>query len=157
MQKKIQEFHDIINLHEFMKCFVTSHNEMTVICRYFLLLLQLRRIIISYPNKCCDLNPLPTVLLKACTDSLLGMITSLVNVSVRTRILPDDFKQVHINPPLKKTTLPKDNWTNYRPVSNLNITSKILEKALDLILIQIICQVYSNLHTRNFILQRPLS
>ena len=55
------------------------------------------------------------------------MITNLINVSLRTGTLPDDFKQAHINPFLKKTTLPKDNWTNYRRVSNLSIISKMLE------------------------------
>ena len=29
---------------------------------------EVRQIIMSSPNKCCDLDPLPTKLLKACID-----------------------------------------------------------------------------------------
>ena len=87
---------------------------------------EVRQIIMSSPNKFCDLDPMPTVLLKACIDTLLGTITNIVNVSLRTGIFPDDFKQAHVNPLLKKTTLSKDNLKNYRPVSNLSFISKIL-------------------------------
>ena len=88
---------------------------------------EVRQIIMSSPNKFCDLDPMPTVLLKACIDTLLGTITNIVNMSLRTSIFPDDFKQAHVNPLLKKTTLSKDNLKNYRPVSNLSFISKILE------------------------------
>ena len=81
----------------------------------------------SSPDKYCDLDPLPTVLLKARGDSLLGMITNLVNVPLKTGIFPDDFKQAHVNPLLKMTTLPKDNSTNYRSVSKFSFISMILE------------------------------
>ena len=91
---------------------------------------EVRQIIMSSPNKFCDLDPMPTVLLKACIDTLLGTITNIVNVSLRTGIFPDDFKQAHVNPLLKKTTLSKDNLINYRPVSNLSFISKILEKVV---------------------------
>ena len=91
---------------------------------------EVRQIIMSSPNKFCDLDPMPTVLLKACIDTLLGTITNIVNVSLRTGIFPDDFKQAHVNPLLKKTTLSKDNLKNYRPVSNLSFISKILEKVV---------------------------
>ena len=71
MKPKIQEFHDIINFHEFMKCFVTAHIErLTVLCHYPRTFFftpatveEVRRIIISSPNKCCDIDPVPTVLL----------------------------------------------------------------------------------------------
>ena len=91
---------------------------------------EVRQIIMSSPNKFCDLDPMLTVLLKACIDTLLGTITNIVNVSLRTGIFPHDFKQAHVNPLLKKTTLSKDNLKNYRPVSNLSFISKILEKVV---------------------------
>ena len=91
---------------------------------------EIRQIIMSSPNTFFDLDPMPTVLLKACIDTLLGTITNIVNVSLRTDIFPDDFKQAHVNPLLKKTTLSKDNLKNYRPVSNLSFVSKILENVV---------------------------
>ena len=39
-----------------------------------------------------------------------------------------NFKEAHVRPLLKKTSLPKNELKNYRPVSNLSFISKILEK-----------------------------
>ena len=43
---------------------------------------EVRRIIMSSPNKSCDLDMLPTTLLKACLDILLYPITNIVNASL---------------------------------------------------------------------------
>ena len=83
----------------------------------------------SPPNKCDDLDPLLTVLLKACIDSLFGTITNIINASLTTGFFPDDVKQAHVNPLLKTTkTLPKVNLNNYIPVSSISLISKLLEK-----------------------------
>ena len=39
-----------------------------------------------------------------------------------------NFKEAHVRPLLKKTSLPKNELKNYRPVSNLSFISKILGK-----------------------------
>ena len=64
----------------------------------------------SYPNKCCDLDSLPIVLLKACIDST--WYDNEYHKSLRTGAFPHDFEQAHVNPLLKKTTLPKGNFKN---------------------------------------------
>jgi len=86
----------------------------------------------SSPNIFCKIDPLTTVLLKGCIDSLLGTVTHIINVWLRTGqvFFLDDLKQVHVNPLLKKATLLKDNLKNYRTVSNLSFISKILEKVV---------------------------
>ena len=81
----------------------------------------------SSPNKSCDLDPLPTTLLKACLDSLINPITNIINASLCSGMFPDDFKQAHVSPLLKKTDLPKDDLNSYRPIFNLSFISKILE------------------------------
>ena len=81
----------------------------------------------SSPNKSCDLDPLPTVLLKACLVTLLKPITDIINASLCSGLFPDDFKHAHVNPLLKKTSLPKEDLNSYRHVSNLSFISKILE------------------------------
>ncbi len=91
---------------------------------------EIRRIILAAPNKSCDLDPLPTSLVKMCIDVLLTPITSLVNKSMAEGTFPDTFKNAHVTPLLKKTNLSKENMKNYRPVSNLSFTSKILEKVV---------------------------
>ncbi len=91
---------------------------------------EIRKILLSSPNKSCDLDPIPTTLLKACIDILLDPITNIVNMSLDTSIFPSDFKMPHVNPLLKKPGLSKEDLKNYRPVSNLNFVSKILEKVV---------------------------
>ena len=59
---------------------------------------EVRKIIMSSPNKSCDLDPLPTVLLKACLDTLLKPITDIINASLCSGLFPDDFKHARFNP-----------------------------------------------------------
>ena len=84
----------------------------------------------SSPSKSCDLDPLPTVLPKACLDVLIKPITHIINASIYSAIFPEDFKCAHVNPVLKKTTLPKEELNSYRSISNLSFISKLLEKVV---------------------------
>ena len=43
---------------------------------------------------------------------------------------PEKFKQAHVQPLLKKPALSKNEYKNYRPISNLCFISKILEKVV---------------------------
>ena len=47
-----------------------------------------------------------------------------------TSTFPQNFKEAHVRPLLKKTSFPKNELKNYRPVSNLSFISKILEKVV---------------------------
>ena len=89
---------------------------------------EIRRIIIKSPNKLCELDPISTWLLKCCLRELLPLITTLVNKSLTTGSFPEDFKLALIKPHLKKQSLDPDLLKNYRPVSNLQFLSKIVEK-----------------------------
>ena len=84
----------------------------------------------SSPNKSCDLDPLPNVLLKACLDTLLKPIKDVINASLCSGLFPDDFKHAHVNPLFKKTYLPKDDLNSYIHVSNFSFISKILDKVV---------------------------
>ena len=88
---------------------------------------EVRTIIMSSPSKSCDLDPLPTILLKAGLDVLIKPITDIINVSLCSGLFPEDFKWAHVNPIFKKTTLSKEELNRYRPISNLSFISKILE------------------------------
>ena len=67
-------------------------------------------------------------MLKNCLDILLTPITEIINTSMEASTFPQNFKEAHVRPLLKKTSLPKNGLKNYRPVSNLIYISKILEK-----------------------------
>ena len=47
---------------------------------------------------------------------------------MKTSTFPQNFKEAHGKPLLKKTSLPENEVTNYRHVSNLSLIFKILEK-----------------------------
>ena len=61
---------------------------------------------------------------------LLTPITNIIELSLKLGVFPDTLKLSHITPLLKKPSLSKDHMKNYRPVSNLNFISKLLEKII---------------------------
>ena len=91
--------------------------------------------------KTCDLDPIPTSLLKEYTMELVPYITKIINESLATGVVPDIFKRAIVTPLLKKPGLDKTDLKNFRPVSNLNFLSKILEKV---VLVQVLKHVKSN-------------
>ena len=91
---------------------------------------EVLKIIKSTPNKSCDLEPIPTSLVLECISVLLTPITNIVNYSLQEGSFPSCFKTAHVTPLLKKAGLDKNILKNYRPVSNLSYTSKLIEKAV---------------------------
>ena len=72
-----------------------------------------------------------TSVLENCLDILLTPITDIIIFSMENSTFPLNFKEAHVRRPLlKKTSLPKNELKNYRPVSNLSFISKILEKVV---------------------------
>ena len=86
------------------------------------------KLIFSSSSKSCDLYPIPTSVLKNCLDILITPITDIINISMETSTFLQNFKEAHVRPLLKKTSLPKNELKNYSPVSNLSFISKISEK-----------------------------
>ena len=87
---------------------------------------EVRKIIMSLRNKSCYFDPLPTILLKACLDVLIRPNTDIINTPLCSGLFPEDFKCAHVNPILKKTTLPKEELNSYRPITSF--ISKILQR-----------------------------
>ena len=91
---------------------------------------DVERLVASAPVKSCELDPIPTWLLKQCSHELVPLITATINTSLTTSNVPADFKHAIIKPLLRKPTLHKDILQNYRPVSNLPFVSKLVEKVV---------------------------
>ena len=89
---------------------------------------EVKALIVSYSNKSCKLDPIPTWLLKECLDELLPLLTSIINNSLLTGVFPEQCKHAIVRPLLKKHNLDPEELRNYRPVSNLHFISKIIEK-----------------------------
>ena len=88
---------------------------------------EVRKIIFSMKTKSCQLDTLPTKLLKECIDSILLTITSLVNILLQDGAFTSRWNTSIIRPLLKKSTLDLIP-SNYCPVSHLSFLSKLLEK-----------------------------
>ena len=81
---------------------------------------QVTKVITNSPSKSCSLDPWPTFLVLDHLDILITPITSIINASLEQGKCPNFFKQAHVTPILKKPSLDKEVFKNYRPVSNLN-------------------------------------
>ncbi len=82
------------------------------------------------PSKSCDLDPLPTWLLKANMNVVAPAVVQIFNSSLATSEVPECFKTALVRPLIKKPSLDPNVISNYRPVSNLPFLSKVLEKVV---------------------------
>ncbi|XP_033642439.1 uncharacterized protein LOC117302571 [Asterias rubens] len=89
---------------------------------------EIAKIIQSSSPKSCQLDPLPTVMVKNLKTTLAVPITRLINMSLATGEIPDSFKTALITPVLKNESLDSTEKKNYRPISNLPFVSKVAEK-----------------------------
>lgn len=94
------------------------------------------------PTTCC-LDTLPATFLKNVFTSLAPDILQIVNSSLQSGVFPSALKTAVVRPLLKKSNLDASVIDNYRPISNLALLGKIIEKA-----------VYQQLHT--FLCQNSL-
>ena len=70
-----------------------------------------------------------------------GFIASLCNVSMKNDRVPKALKEAYITPMPKKSTLDSNDINNYKPISNLSVLSKLLEKS---VCKQLVCYVDAN-------------
>ena len=77
--------------------------------------------------KSCELDAIPSSLLKQLVTDLAPTVTKLVNTSLTTGRFASNWKTLIIRPLLKKLGL-ELLLANYRPLSNLSFISKLVEK-----------------------------
>jgi len=80
------------------------------------------------PDKQCASDLMPTSLLKENVDVLAPFLTELFNRSLILGAVPTTFKSAHITPLIKKQDLDPAEPKSYRPISNLTVLSKTLER-----------------------------
>jgi hypothetical protein len=84
--------------------------------------------IAALPDKSSAADTLPAHVLKSVADLLAPFLAHLFSRSLDTGRFPARFKVAFITPILKKASLPVDDPPSYRPISNLSIISKLLER-----------------------------
>jgi len=89
---------------------------------------EVTRLIARIPNKTSPLDYIHTSVLKSCSVVLAPLITRLANLSFTEGRFPSRFKIAQVTPLLKKNGLDVTDPGNYRPVSNLNTISKVIER-----------------------------
>ena len=90
---------------------------------------DVRVLIANSRSTSCCLDPIPTHLLKSCSESLISVITNIINSSLESGTFPDCWKEAVVIPLLKKPGL-ESLFKNLRPVSNLAYISKLTERAV---------------------------
>ena len=86
------------------------------------------KIVRESSNASCRLDPVPTWLVKSCLDVLAPSITEMVNLSLFSGCVPENWRTTVVIPLLKRPGLDLV-YKNFRPVSNLPFISKVVEKA----------------------------
>ena len=78
----------------------------------------------------CPLDPIPSPLLQSIAPAISPFLTTTINSSLTTGVVPAALKQARVTPLLKKPALDPTIISNYRPVSLLSFLSKTLERAV---------------------------
>ena len=55
---------------------------------------EIKKIILISSSKSCDLDPIPTNVLKYCLDILVTQITDIINISMDTSTFPKKLKKL---------------------------------------------------------------
>jgi len=96
----------------------------------------------SLPTKQCDLDPMPTWLLKANSSFIIRFLTELFNKSLLSGDVPLYLKSAYIIPRLKKSDLDDNETKNYQPISNLPVLAKLLKRIVAKQLLTLNCTIY---------------
>lgn len=92
---------------------------------------QVLKILSNSASKLFCLDPLQTNLFNESENSvLMPHITDIINKSISGCSVRSSFKEAVVKPLLKIYGLDKENFKDYRPVSNLPFISKVLGKVI---------------------------
>ena len=90
--------------------------------------------------KASGLDDIPALFIKDGATAITHVITHIINLSLTTGTVPEDFKLARVVPLFKKSS--RAEAGNYRPVSILSVLSKVLERV-------VYNQIYAHLQEYN--------
>jgi len=82
------------------------------------------------PDKSSAADPIPAFVFKQIVDLIAPFTAELFNRSLSTGHVPTVFKEAFITPIVKKPGLDSADASSYRPISNLSVLSKLLERVV---------------------------
>ena len=80
--------------------------------------------------KAGKLDPLPATVMRSCYSALVPAFKTVISLSLSTGSMPKDLKITSLRPLLKKPNTDCEQFSNFRPVSNLKFLSKLVEKSV---------------------------
>ena len=86
---------------------------------------DVKNIILASATKSCELEPLPTSLLKQNIKALCPVITCIINASLFTVIVPQSH---NCDAGTKKRSADVNELSNVRPISNISFVAKTMER-----------------------------
>ena len=89
---------------------------------------EVLKLLQSSANKLSPLDPLPTWLFKKIGVDVAPLLVKIFNRSCTKGYAPIRLKMAVVSPLIKKEGLDVDDLTNFRPISNVSLVSKVLER-----------------------------
>lgn len=128
--QKIERIHDSITIDDDQVLPEMNFNDTTEhMCNFRSVEMdELMPMINRCAKKTCDLDPMPSQMIRAAVQELAPIMLHILNTSLTTGVFPDNLKHAIVIPRLKKSSLDPDNCANFRPVSNLPMLAKLLER-----------------------------
>jgi len=80
------------------------------------------------PNKSSAADPMPTSVMKQVVHLVAAYFPELFNCSLAAGHFPSEYKEAFIAPIVKKAGLDTTDVSSYRPISDLSVVSKLLER-----------------------------
>ena len=68
--------------------------------------------------------------MRSCYSALVPVFKTVINLFLSTGSIPDDLKIASLRPLLNKPNADCEQFSNFRPVSNLNFLLKLVEKSV---------------------------
>ena len=124
---KIKKLQDNLNQYDL---FEPVSNESITTRELFLSLskLEVHKLVMKMQTKSCELDSIPTKLLKKYIEKFIGLLTNIVNISLESGEFAEEWKTALLHPLIKKCRLDVIK-PNFHPVSNLSFISWLVEKA----------------------------
>ena len=91
---------------------------------------KIAKIIRTAPPKLCELDPVPSKILKQVCEDISPLIATIVNTSLTSGVFSGNLKNALLRPFLKNATQEVTVLKNFRPVSNLSYLSKLIGRVV---------------------------
>ena len=91
---------------------------------------RIAKIIRTAPPKLCELDPVPSKILKQVCEDISPLKATIINTLLTSGVFSSNLKNALLRPHLKKATLEVTVLKNFRPVSNLSYLSKLIERVV---------------------------